>query len=129
MIHRKTERFPIYDSVFLDIIIADNSKEIQEALDDKDETFFACATKRNIEIDGRFCKSIAVILCTEEGEITPPIIVHESVHVKNMLWGHLGIKSKYRNDEHEAYFVEWVFAEVSKEFAIFEAKQKGETNE
>jgi hypothetical protein len=123
MIHRKRERFPIYTSIFLDIVIADTSKEVNELFENKkQEEFYACVSKESFEFDNRWFHGITIVLCTEQDEITPSIIVHEAVHIKNMLWDYLGIKSKYKNDEHEAYFIEWLFEEISKEFAIFNLK-------
>jgi len=128
MIHRNTEPFPIYDSILFDIIIADDNEEIDAVLEpkDRDGEYFACATKTYFKKDENSIpvKSVMVIFNTNAGElapVTPKIIVHEAVHVKNMVFLTIGHKNttKGGGDEPEAYFVEWIFGKISEELEIY----------
>lgn len=119
--HRLRREFPIYDSIYFDIIISDSTEEINKELapEDQEEEFFACASKVTFQNEkGLNCKSIQVILCEENPNnlITPRIIVHETVHVKNMLFGIIGYRQADDNDEAEAYFTEWIFQEITNFF-------------
>jgi len=40
--------------------------------------------------------------------ITTGTVIHEIVHIKNMIYGYLGMVNDLENDEHEAYIVEWI---------------------
>lgn len=138
MLHRNTEPFPIYDSILLDIVIADNNEEIDAILEPKnrDDEYFACATRTYYKKneDSIPVKSIMVILNTEAGElskITPKIVVHEAVHVKNMVFLTIGHKNTTKGigDEPEAYFVEWIFGKISEELEIYyKLKEDGKSH-
>lgn len=39
-------------------------------------------------------------------------VVHECIHVKNFIFLHCGVKPDPDNDEHEAYFVSYLFFQV-----------------
>ena len=128
MIHRNTEPFPIYDSILFDIIIGDNDEEIDAVLEpkDRDGEYFACAGRTSFKKDADSIpvKAVSVIFNTNAGplnDVTPKIIVRESIHVKNMVFLIIGHKNttKGKGDEPEAYFVEWIFGKISEELEVF----------
>ena len=45
---------------------------------------------------------------------SPSLIVHESVHVVNFIYQHVGMKLDIINDEPQAYLTGWVFNEIHK---------------
>lgn len=44
------------------------------------------------------------------------IAAHEAIHIKNIVFEQIGAKLDYQNDEHEAYFTEWVVETIEKVF-------------
>lgn len=119
MFYRQRKRIPIYDSFYLDIVISDDIKKLNKITGYESESYFAQAGKSNFKTKsdkGTVCykKSVTVILNpnNEFSIIDSKVIVHESVHVKNIIFRHLGYKQKDNNDEAEAYFTEWIFSEI-----------------
>ena len=135
MIKRITKAFPIYDSIQFDIIISDSNKEVSESLrpEDRDPTYWACVSRTYVDNpkfpgnEDKTRKAITVILCIEDYPMTEGVIVHEAVHVKNKVFDTVGMKNDTNNDEHEAYFVEWIYNKISKEFKKFK-KERDEQN-
>jgi len=41
-------------------------------------------------------------------------LAHESLHITNQIFDFHGVKIDTKNDEHQAYFLTWVFEEVEK---------------
>lgn len=133
MIQRKREKFPIYDIVYLDIVIADNDDELNEMFPrNKEEQWFACVFRTEVGEAPLNWRAISVVFnvgADKDGShniITPAIIVHECVHIKNRLFTLLNIRSKAGRDEQETYFMEWLFKEISNEVITFKMKLEGE---
>lgn len=122
MFHRKRKPFPIYDSIFFDIIICDNDQEINKELGEpEDETWYASCSKTHFKDEnGSNRKSVTVVFQTghEFDPITPRLMVHEAVHAKNMVFQQIGQKPTCKSgaDEAEAYFVEWIYQELQDFF-------------
>jgi hypothetical protein len=38
--------------------------------------------------------------------------VHECVHLSNMIFEYHGVKLDVKNDEHQAYFITWIFEQL-----------------
>lgn len=47
-----------------------------------------------------------------KGEPLPLVIAHESLHVVNLVFRDRGVKVKNYNDEHQAYFLDWVYLQI-----------------
>jgi hypothetical protein len=47
-------------------------------------------------------------------EFKASIATHESVHIKNLVFDQIAAKPDFENDEHEAYFVEWIVETIEK---------------
>ena len=60
----------------------------------------------------------------EFGIIDDTIIVHEAVHVKNKIFEVHGVENDVNNDEHEAYFVEYIYKTIKK-YYDWVIKQEG----
>lgn len=41
-------------------------------------------------------------------------IVHESIHVKNLIWSYIGYKPQRDNDEVDAYLVTYIYGKIMK---------------
>lgn len=42
------------------------------------------------------------------------LIVHETVHVVNHIFGYYGVELDLNNDEHQAYFTQYIFKQIKK---------------
>ena len=60
----------------------------------------------------------------EDNHITMGIIVHEAVHVKNMIYQKIGYRPKTNNDEAEAYFMEWIVDFIYNNYTKFTEQEK-----
>lgn len=56
-----------------------------------------------------------------EGKTTPSIIAHEATHITNLIFSHFGAELDLKNDEPQAYLLEWVVNECHK---FLEVKNK-----
>lgn len=125
MFKRQRKPFPIYDSLYLDIVVSDDLdklntitdqsyKEIHQYYAMACKTSFKSVSSRDRSKSG-YKNSITIVLNpnNEYNYITPGVIVHESVHAKNMVFERIGHRQKDNNDETEAYFVEYIFNEVN----------------
>lgn len=119
---RQTKLIPIYE-LYLDIIISDDLEKCKVIADEPRRTkeYFAVAFRNFIKspkgvskTTPSYVKAVTVILNPNNSYsyMTPQVLVHEAVHVKNMVFRELGYKPKTDNDEAEAYFVEWIFSEM-----------------
>ncbi len=120
MLHRKFE-IPVYDQSFHLVIY--NTSEIPAALKkyklDKDD------------LDGRALTTVSkdrfIIFINQEEDQS--IGVHELIHLKNVLFQHLGIELSYDNDEHEANLIEFLFKKISRYIRPIEYKSRKKRNE
>lgn len=121
MFYRNRKTLPIYDTIWLDIVISDDTEKLNEEFKDEgtQDEWFACVFKRSFkfkEEDERWRKSIVVVLNPNlpGSKMTPSIMLHEAIHIKNKVFQHYGIKNSYTNDEPEAYFTEFLFNKINK---------------
>ena len=121
MYRDKKLKFPLYDSLTLQIVISDDVEKINSKLGAEEERFFACVWKS--DTINKNCKTIVVVFnpADKDNKITPGIITHEAIHIKNILFGTVGIKPDVDNDEPEAYLTEWV---VNKIYSVFNQLDK-----
>lgn len=66
-------------------------------------------------------KGINVIICFQ-GDAEPGIVVHEAVHAANCTFKHHGVKLDVNNDEHQAYYTEYLVNQIVKAFALYHTK-------
>lgn len=118
MFHRKREQFEIYNDVWLDIIVSDNIEMLNEEFGHH-KNWYACVFKNNFvnnpdDKDEALKRSIVIVLNPNHptGVMDYSVIVHEIVHIKNQLFKYIGYKNSVRNDEHESYFIEYLFNTV-----------------
>lgn len=134
MFYRQRRRIPIYDSFYLDIVVSDDINKLNRIIreyDNKDE-YYAQVNRtsfKNKESGENYLKSVTVILnpYNKGNLITNKVIVHETIHVKNIVLEALYYKQKANNDEAEAYFTEWVYGEI-EEFFNKVMKKENESN-
>lgn len=55
-----------------------------------------------------------ILVWFEQKEFNAAIVAHESIHIKNIVFEQVGAKHDFQNDEHEAYFVEFLVEEIEK---------------
>lgn len=120
------EELPIYDSFMIELIVSDEVDKINEHIEANENKFFACVWRTNhtVEAEGQKFdrKCITIILnpnFTVLDKITSATVVHEIVHVKNMVFQSIHYRPKTNNDEAEAYFVEYLFKWVMKHYNQF----------
>lgn len=118
MFYRSRKIIPIYDSIWLDIVISDDTERLNSEFEAEPGEWFACVFRNNFQLEGNdlWRKSIVIVLNPNHSggsKITPAIIAHESVHVKNKIFNQIGHKNSTKNDEPEAYLVEFIFNVVS----------------
>lgn len=120
MFHRQRQRVEVYNDIWLDIVISDDVKLINKEFKGREKDWYATVFKHNFYLnkgDTLKKRSVVVVLNPNNqfGIIDDKIIVHESVHVKNKIFQIHGVKNDVSNDEHEAYFVEYIYKKI-KEF-------------
>jgi len=119
---KKVIKIPIYPGQLV-VIIAKSVKEGADYLElgfsHEDINHWAAFTaKRTYKGERQF----AVVLTPET---SLAMIVHECVHLKNMIFDFIGQLSDLNNDEAECYLTQWIFNETHKVYdqAIRSAKQ------
>lgn len=115
MVKSKLIYIPIY-GLYLRIEVYDDGTVMQNKFDMEDEVL-GLTTSRTEVIQGKE-KGVIVVAFNNgyEGEaVTLSTIIHEAVHVKNMLFNHIGhSETKLGKDEPEAYLMEWIVATILK---------------
>lgn len=114
MFYRTRKILPIYDSLWLDIVVSDDVDKLNEEFGTNCEHYYACVMRHNFKQEGTdiWRKSIVVVLNPNEpygAKITSATITHESIHVKNMIFQTIGYRCQTDNDEAEAYLTEFLF--------------------
>ena len=130
MFYRSRKTLPIYDAIWLDVVISDDIEKLNKEFNCNSDNWFACVFRHHFKLkkkDDRIKKSVVVVLNPNNiyGNITPAIIVHESIHIKNIVFDQIGYSCKRNNDEAEAYLTEFIFNVVS---AFYEQSLKKEKN-
>lgn len=79
------------------------------------------SNKYNLEIDADHHAAVHevgedVFVWFSRDVFEPSIVAHEAIHIKNIVFGQISAKPDFENDEHEAYFVEWVVETIEKVF-------------
>lgn len=119
---------PIYGGEFWIGFADDFTKFGKEHDMDINETSNGCIglTLRNIDDHhaGKYC------ILIKNNKIRPDIIAHEAIHLANYLFEDRGVRHSLKDDEHFAYFVDWVvqmvFQAVYKLKKIIKIKVDGE---
>lgn len=75
-------------------------------------------TFRSIENNQYFCNVYFL------GKPSISTMVHESVHAVNDIFKYRHAKLDIDNDEHQAYFTEWVFTQIENYFEEWTLKEK-----
>lgn len=55
-----------------------------------------------------------ILVWFESKEFNAPIVCHEAIHIKNILFEYIGYKLDTNNDEAEAYLTEYIVQEIEK---------------
>lgn len=110
MITKRIIKVPIYDYK-VTIVVADDWREAKSIYPDLDDD------TNGLVLEG---KNDSVI-------IVPPnnlsVVVHECEHLKNCIWNYIGQNADSKNDEVDAYLVEYLFGQVSKVVAKHNSKK------
>lgn len=102
MITEKNVRIPIYRYT-LKIVVANSVKEAAERFTDIQDT-----TAKGTVLD--YGDKAIIVVPPDD----MPTIVHECEHVKNAVWERIGYIPTAKNDEPDAYLLEYIFEEVMK---------------
>lgn len=100
MYKKKTVNVPIY-KFGLNIILTDEINKVSHLIDDESVYAHAVLTSRTCH----------VILNTKEN-ITFGIIAHEALHIANFIFEVIGVIPNFRDDEAQAYLLEWVVDKI-----------------
>lgn len=113
MYKTKLQIFPLYEICLFEIVLTDELHRI----DDKEEflAFVTKTTKKHNTIENHRCISVYLNPNHISTPLSIGILVHEAVHVKNMLFKTIRHKHSYKSDEPEAYLMEWIVHQM-KEF-------------
>jgi hypothetical protein len=119
MFYRQREKVEVYNSVWIDIVISDDIKRLNKEFKGSEKDWYATVFKHNFYLnkgDTLKKRSIVVVLNPNNafGIIDEGIIVHEAIHMKNKIFELHGVKNDVKNDEHEAYFVEYLFNKINE---------------
>lgn len=108
MFYKKIHRLPIYDSHLFQVIVGDDTNKINKAINQNQEDYFASCWRNSYGPKRLKCITIILNPTDKINSITPGIIAHECIHAKNMLFQSIGYKPKVKNDEAEAYLMEYL---------------------
>ena len=104
----KTTRIPLYcPDNRIRVCIVDKLKDVKalrDTLEDEDQFDTADA----MFFYKRYSKDKTFYMIFEREHINAGTIVHESIHLKNHIFGSIGIELDPANDEPEAYFMGWL---------------------
>lgn len=132
MFYRQRKQIPIYDSIYLEIIISDETDKLNKITEDNEDSYFAQVSKRyfkSTSVKGPSCFKKAVVVILNPNDKFTPItnktMVHESIHIKNIVFKTIGYIQKGDNDEAEAYFTEWIFGELESFYNKVMLKENG----
>jgi hypothetical protein len=134
MFYRQRQRIEVYNDVWLDIVISDDIKKINKEFKGRERDWYATVFKHNFRLnpeDQWKKRSVVVVLNPNNlfGIIDDTIMVHEAVHVKNKIFEIHGVKNDVKNDEHEAYFVEYLYKTIKKFFEEVKDKETLKTED
>ena len=104
---KKTIKIPIYGGV-LKIKIVKNWKKLNKKFNCNYTNSVDGCAYYTIDKDGVTNFHIEFL-----GKPSLGVIVHESVHCVNHIFRSRGVKLNVKKDEHQAYFTEWIFEQVS----------------
>lgn len=129
MFYRQRERLEVYNDVWLDIVISDDIKKLNKEFKGHEKDWYATVFKHNFRLnkgDKWKKRSVVVVLNPNNlfGIIDDKIIVHETIHLKNKIFQIHGVKNDVSNDEHEAYFTEYLYKTVTKFYNEVIEKEK-----
>lgn len=102
MLTERKIKVPIYDYQ-IKIIIFDAFMELVAKypdLRDEDGTAFTVEFKDN------------AMVCIPSGSYQS--LIHECEHLKNCVWNHIGHRPDPKNDEPDAYLIEYIYGEIVK---------------
>lgn len=105
MITKRRFIIPIYKLVTY-IYVFDSQEEAQSEIPNYPGKSLGCVQIAN---DGSECR-----MCIPYGN--NPVAVHEAEHLKNAVWDSIGYKPDVRNDEHDAYMIEYIWEQVEKTY-------------
>ena len=119
MFYRQRDRVEVYNDIWLDIVISDDVKRINKEFKGREKDWYAMVFRHNFrlhETDVYKKRSVVVVLNPHnaQGVIDDGVILHECIHLKNKIFKTHGVRNSRENDEHEAYFVEYLFKTVKK---------------
>ena len=104
---KKAIKIPIYGGV-LKIKIVKNWKKLNKKFNCNYTNSVDGCAYYTIDKDGVTNFHIEFL-----GKPSLGVIVHESVHCVNHIFKSRGVKLDVKKDEHQAYFTEWIFEQVS----------------
>ena len=127
MFYRKRERAEVYNDIWIDIVISDDVKRINKEFKGHEKDWYATVFRHNFKLnpdDVLKKRSVVVVLNPHNqfGIIDDTIMVHEAVHMKNKIFETYGVKNDTKNDEHEAYFVEYLYKKIKEFFDEVKSK-------
>ena len=106
----KRIKIPIYKG-WLTVAIDETLEKAAEPFDLGIDTSIYSALACNKTVGG--VKEYAILLSKDSSVAA---IAHESKHIVNMVFQHIGQDLDVKNDEAECYFLEWVFDQAYKAF-------------
>lgn len=109
MITKKIIKVPIYNYK-VTIMVANDWKETKSIYPDIEDA-------NGLVLEG---KNNFILIIPPNN---PSIIVHECEHLKNCIWNYIGQRTDSKNDEVDAYLVEYLFEQVSKVVAKHNSKK------
>lgn len=116
MYYSKIYEVPIYASFLIEIVVCDDEDILNNihGLGSYPLAFVTRSLRTYRKVKERKCLTVGFYAAGKD--LDSSIVVHEIVHIKNMLFGDIGLENDPDNDEAEAYFMEWLFKVVNKEF-------------
>lgn len=115
--YKKTINIPMYKGK-LGLLITDSPKMVRSVTNYQDfnDTHVVANTIFGHTVENKeklWC--VWVCLNPNNNTLKAGYVAHEAVHVANMVFEKLDINYDKQNDEHHAYFVEWIVGKLWKE--------------
>ena len=103
MLTKKRKLIPIFD-YYMTILIFDSLEDLKGSI--PDDIYEVPARGVTIEYEGS-----CVVCCTPKYQST---VVHESGHIKNLVWKYIGYTPQVDNDEVDQYLRTYIYEEIIK---------------
>lgn len=106
MLTKRRIKIPIFNYLML-VYVFDEWEDLRDSIP---SNMYEMPNCRGLTIDyDTYC-----VVCVSSNVTHKPTLVHESGHVKNLVWKYIGYTPQRDNDEVDQYLHTYIFEEIEK---------------